>query len=59
MKLTLKQMILATLCCLTLTAVEFLFGNRWTSPHDFRTILYWVIVLIGWTVFFWERFKHK
>ena len=59
MKPTLKQMLLATLCCLLLTAVDLLFGSSWTSPHDFRTALYWIIVLIGWIVFFRERIKHK
>ena len=58
-KLTLKHMLIATACCVLLTAGDLLFGRAWTSPRDFKTILYWIILLIGWAVFFLDKFKHR
>lgn len=58
-KLTLKGMLLATLCCILITAVRYFPGNSWTSPKDFQPILYWGIVLIGWMVYFLEQFKKR
>lgn len=58
-KLTLKHLLLATACCVILTAADLLFGSRWTSPGEFRTMLYWIILLIGWAVYFFDRFKNR
>lgn len=58
-KLTLKTMLIATLCCILLTAVHLLFGTKWTSPQDFKVYLYWIIVGIGWSVFFLDRFRKN
>lgn len=58
-KLTLKSMLIVTLCCVLITAVDLLLGTSWTSPRDFKTILYWIIILIGWAVYFLDRFRKK
>jgi len=58
-RLTLKHMLIATVCCILLTAGDLLFGTTWTSPRDFKTILYWIILLIGWAVFFLDKFKNR
>ena len=58
-RLTLKTMLIATLCCVIITAIDILFGSRWVSPRQFKTILYWIILLIGWAVYFLDKFKHK
>ena len=58
-KLDLKTMLIATLCCVILTALDLFFGTNWTSPRDFKTILYWIIVLIGWAVYFLDKFKNQ
>jgi len=58
-RLTLKSMLLATMCCVLITAIDILFGTAWTSPKDFKTILYWIIVLIGWAIYFLDRFKRR
>jgi len=58
-RLTLKHMLIATVCCILLTAGDLLFGTSWTSPRDFKTILYWIILLIGWAVYFLDRFKNR
>ena len=57
--MTLKHMLIATACCVLLTAGDLLFGTTWTSPRDFKTILYWIILLIGWAVFFLDKFKNR
>lgn len=57
-RLTRKHMLIATLCCILLTLVDLL-GSSHISPRDFKTVVYWIIVLIGWAVYFLERFKKK
>lgn len=58
-RLTLKHMLIATVCCILLTAGDLLFGTSWTSPRDFKAILYWIILLIGWAVYFLDKFKNR
>ena len=58
-RLTLKTMLLATLCCVLLTAGDLLFGSKWVSPREFQTVLYWVILLIGWAVYFLDKFRNR
>ena len=58
-KLTLKMMLVATFCCVLLTAADLLFGSKWVSPKEFKTVLYWIIVLIGWAVYFLDKFKKR
>ena len=63
-KLTLKEMLLATVCCCILVIVKNVFGPRYTSTRDYLTIIYLIITAICWGVFIYERIrefirKHK
>ena len=58
-RLSLKTMLIATACCALLTAIDLVFGTSWTSPKDFQTILYWIIVGIGWAVYFLDLYRIR
>ena len=56
--LTLKSMLIATLCCVLITAVD-LFRGSYVSPKDFKALLYWIIVLVGWAVYFLDLYRMR
>lgn len=62
-RLTLKHMLTATVCCVLITLLDvvqyFTSPIRLFEPRDFMTILYWIILLIGWSVYFLDRFKKR
>ena len=62
-RFTLKQMLTATACCVLITLVDVVkhCANpiRLVNPRDFLTVFYWIILLIGWSVYFLDRFKKK
>ena len=62
-KLDLKTLLLATLACLVYTGMEFfqesISAVSWYSLQDFKVILFWAVVLIGWAIYFLDRFKRR
>ena len=58
-RLTLQHMLLATLCCVLITTVDLYFGRSALSPREFKTILYWIILVIGWAVYLLDRFRNR
>ena len=62
-RLTLRHMLIATLCCVLITLVDvaqyIASPIHLFSPNDFKTLLYWIILLVGWAVYFLDRFKKK
>lgn len=62
-RFTLKQMLTATVCCVLITLLDvvqyFTSPIHLFEPRDFLTILYWIILLIGWSVYFLDRFKKR
>ena len=62
-KLDLKTLLLSTLACLVYTGMEFfqesISAVSWYSLQDFKVILFWAVVLIGWAIYFLDRFKRR
>lgn len=61
--LTLKKMLTATGACILITlfnVISYITSPiHLFTPRDFLTILYWIIVLVGWIVYFLERRKNR
>lgn len=61
--LDLKTMLLATLACVVYTGMEIFQESispvSWYSMKDFKVILFWAVVLIGWLVYFLQKRKKK
>ena len=62
-RLTLKTMLTATAGCVLIALLEifeyFTSPVHLFTPRDFLYILYGIIVLIGWAVYFLDRFKNR
>lgn len=62
-KLTLRFLLKATLACILLTIVEFLFRKYASSWNSFRTVfeksIAWIILAIAWAIYFLDKFKER
>lgn len=62
-KLTLSFLLKATLACILLTILEFLFRKYVTSWNSFKTVFEmtaaWIIVAIAWAIYFLDKFKNR
>ncbi|MBQ7001369.1 MAG: hypothetical protein IJN67_10055 [Oscillospiraceae bacterium] len=62
-KLTLRFLLKATLACILLTIVEFLFRKYVSSWNSFRTVfemsIAWIILAIAWAIYFLDKFKER
>ena len=62
-KLTLRFLLKATLACILLTIVEFLFRKYVSSWNSFRTVfemsIAWIILAIAWAIYFLDKFKAR
>ena len=63
MNLDLKTMLTATGCCILLTLLKLLFDwlvpTNMFSRHDFELIVGWIVICIGWGIYFLDRFKNR
>lgn len=62
-RFTLKYMLIATVCCITVTLTELLKAKylpvNITNHQDFEAILFWIVLLIGWAVYFLDLFRNR
>ena len=62
-KLTQRLLLKATLACILLTIVEFLFRKYVSSWNSFRTVfemsIAWIILAIAWAIYFLDKFKER
>ena len=62
-KLALRFLLKATLACILLTIVEFLFRKYVSSWNSFRTVfemsIAWIILAIAWAIYFLDKFKER